>query len=132
MWSRAGYERGSDGRYRNGYRRGHVDCAEGRIDVQMPQVRRVPGYRSKLLEEVKAWLGSVRDAPTAEVGGQTAAEMIARFEAQYPAAMKSFADDLDASLAHLRVPVAHRRYVPTTRLIERSFVEERRRTKVIE
>ena len=57
--------------------------------------------------------------------------MIARFEAQYPAAMKSFADDLAASLAHLRVPVAHRRYVRTTNLIERSFVEESRRTKVI-
>ena len=82
-------------------------------------------------EEVKAWLGSVRDAPTPEVGQQAAAEMIARFEAQYPAAMKSFADDLDASLAHLRVPVAHRRYVRATNLIERSFVEERRRTKVI-
>jgi putative transposase len=303
------YERGSDGRYRNGYRRGHVDCAEGRLEVQVPQVRGVPGYRSKLLEflgdnsevleqlvtemyarglstrdveeaftdatgecilgrsavsevterlweeyetfcardlsefeviylfvdaiyeslrlqggpkeallcawgicedgrrvllhlalgnkeshadwldflrgmvarglvppltmtsdgapgllraleeifprslrircwvhkmrnvldklpnsareEVKAWLSSVRDAPTPEVGRQAAAEMIARFEGQYPAAMKSFADDLDASLAHLRVPVAHRRYVRTTNLIERSFVEERRRTKVI-
>ena len=44
------YERGSDGRYRNGYRPGHVDCAEGRIDVQVPQARGVPGYRSKLLE----------------------------------------------------------------------------------
>lgn len=82
-------------------------------------------------EEVKAWLGSVRDAPTPEVGRQAAAEMIAHFEGQYPAAMKSFADDVDASLAHLRVPVAHRRYVRTTKLIERSFVEERRLTKVI-
>ena len=45
--------------------------------------------------------------------------------------MKSFADDLEASLAHLRLPVAHRKYARTTNLIERSFVEERRRTKVI-
>jgi transposase-like protein len=45
--------------------------------------------------------------------------------------MKSFADDLEASLAQLRLPVAHRKYARTTNLIERSFVEERRRTKVI-
>lgn len=81
--------------------------------------------------EVKAWLSSVRDAPTPEAGREAAAEMIARFEGQYPAAIKSFADDLEASLAHLRLPVAHRKYARTTNLIERSFVEERRRTKVI-
>jgi hypothetical protein len=32
---------------------------------------------------------------------------------------------------HLRVPVNHRRYVRTTNLIERSFLEGRRRTKII-
>jgi len=82
-------------------------------------------------EEVKAWLAAVRDAPTLEAGRQAAAETIARFEREYPAAMKSFADDLDASLMHLRVPPAHRKFVRTTNLIERSFEEERRRTKVI-
>lgn len=82
-------------------------------------------------EEVKAWLVAVRDAPTLEAGRQAAAETIARFEREYPAAMKSFADDLDASLMHLRVPPAHRKFVRTTNLIERSFEEERRRTKVI-
>lgn len=81
--------------------------------------------------EVKAWLNSVRDAPTPEAGREAAAETIARFEEQYPAAMRSFADDLEASLAHLRLPVAHRKYARTTNLIERSFEEERRRTKVI-
>jgi len=45
--------------------------------------------------------------------------------------MQCFAEDLEASLAHLRVPPAHRKFVRTTNLIERSFVEERRRTKVI-
>lgn len=82
-------------------------------------------------EEVKAWLVAVRDAPTPEAGSQAAAETIARFQREYPAAMKSFADDLEASLGHLRVPPAHRKFVRTTNLIERSFVEERRRTKVI-
>jgi len=34
-------------------------------------------------------------------------------------------------LDYLRVPVNHRRCVRTTNLIERSFLEERRRTKII-
>lgn len=45
--------------------------------------------------------------------------------------MVCFQDDLDALLAIHRVPVRHRIRVRTTNLCERSFVEERRRTKVI-
>ena len=45
--------------------------------------------------------------------------------------MACFTDDLDALLAIHRVPVRHRIRVRTTNLAERSFVEERRRTKVI-
>jgi len=98
-------------------------------------VHRMRNVLGKLPEspraEVKAWLTSVRDAPTPQAGRQAAAETIARFEGEYPAAMKSFADDLEASLAHLRLPAARRKYVRTTNLIERSFAEERPRTKVI-
>jgi putative transposase len=81
--------------------------------------------------EVKAWLQAVRDAATLEAGEQTATEVIRRFQGEYPAAMKSFAHDLEASLAHLRLPPGHRKFVRTTNLIERSFAEQRRRTKVI-
>ena len=45
--------------------------------------------------------------------------------------MASLRDDLEASLARLRLPVAHRKYVRTTNLTGRSFLEERRRTKII-
>jgi transposase-like protein len=81
--------------------------------------------------EVKNWLAAVRDAPTLEEGRRKAAQVIEMYEREYPAAMKSFADDLEASLAHLRVPEAHRKFVRTTNLIERAFEEQRRRTKVI-
>jgi transposase-like protein len=81
--------------------------------------------------EVKAWLQAVRDAPTPEAGQRAAAETIAHFQAEYPRAMRCFAEDLEASLAHLRVPPAHRKFVRTTNLIERAFEEQRRRTKVI-
>jgi transposase-like protein len=73
----------------------------------------------------------VREAPTLEQGRQLAAQVIEMYERTYPAAMKSFADDLEASLAHLRAPAAHRKFVRTTNLIERAFEEQRRRTKVI-
>ena len=81
--------------------------------------------------EVKAWLQAVRDAPTPEAGRQAAAETLGHFQQEYPRAMQCLAEDLEASLAHLRVPPGHRKFVRTTNLIERSFVEERRRTKVI-
>lgn len=48
-----------------------------------------------------------------------------------PRPWRVLGDDLEARLHHLRVPINHRRYVRTTNLIERSFLEERRRTKVI-
>jgi putative transposase len=91
--------------------------------------------RSKLpqegAEEVLAHARAVRDAPTHDAGEAQAASLIESFGETYPAAVKSFADDLEASLAHLKLPVRHRINVRTTNLLERSFVEERRRTKVI-
>jgi putative transposase len=90
---------------------------------------------AKLPEEAKpevlAHVRAVRDAPTYEAGQTAAAGVLDRFSNLYPSAMKCFADDLEASLNHLKVPVRHRIHVRTTNLLERSFVEERRRTKVI-
>ena len=40
-------------------------------------------------------------------------------------------DDFEACIAHLRFPVTHRRTIRTTNLLERLFVEERRRLKII-
>jgi putative transposase len=90
---------------------------------------------AKLPEEAKpevlAHVRAVRDAPTYEAGQTAAAGVLERFSSLYPSAMRCFADDLEASLNHLKVPVRHRIHVRTTNLLERSFVEERRRTKVI-
>lgn len=82
-------------------------------------------------QEVKPFLFAVRDAPTHAAGQQAAADVLELFGRKYPSAMASFSEDLEASLAHLQVPAIHRQFVRTTNLIERSFVEERRRTKVI-
>jgi len=81
--------------------------------------------------EVKVHALAIRDAPTLEAGRQAAADVLERYSRLYPSAMASLSDDLEARLNHLRVPINHRRYVRTTNLIERSFLEERRRTKII-
>jgi transposase-like protein len=45
--------------------------------------------------------------------------------------VRCFTDDFEACIAHLRMPVTHRRAIRTTNLLERLFVEERRRLKII-
>jgi putative transposase len=50
---------------------------------------------------------------------------------EFPAAVACFEDDREALFAIHKVPVRHRIRVRTTNLAERSFAEERRRTKVI-
>ncbi len=96
---------------------------------------KLSNIRSKLpaegAEEVLAHVRAVRDAPTLEAGEQAAATVIERFSDRYPAAMACLSDDLEASLAHLRLPVRHRINTRTTNLLERTFEEERRRSKVI-
>jgi hypothetical protein len=46
--------------------------------------------------------------------GQRAKELVNQYKKDFPRAMKSFEDDLEASLAHLYLPAVHRRYVRTT------------------
>ena len=82
-------------------------------------------------QEVKAFLTAVRDAPDYETGKQRATEFVEKYQNQFPRAVSSFTDDLEASLNHLKLPVVHHKFVRTTNLIERSFGEERRRSKVI-
>jgi transposase-like protein len=81
--------------------------------------------------EIKAQLVAIREAANLEQGKQLAALFIRENQRDYPSLVKAFKDDLDALLNVLRVPAAHRKYVRTTNIIERSFEEERRRTKVI-
>lgn len=76
-------------------------------------------------------LQDVRDAADYDTGKQRAAELIEQYKKKLPNAMACFADDLEASLAHLKLPSLHQRMIRTTNLCERAFGEQRRRTKVI-
>lgn len=96
---------------------------------------RLSNIRTKLPDEtageVLAHVYAARDAPTPEAARASADRFVATFGREYPAAVACFQDDLEALLAIHRVPVRHRIRVRTTNLAERSFEEERRRTKVI-
>ncbi len=86
---------------------------------------------SEAIAEVKAHLDAVYRAPTYEAGQKLATEVMGKYRELYPSAMKAFSEDLEACLVHLRCPVVHRKAIRTTNLLERSFEEEKRRTKVI-
>ncbi len=57
--------------------------------------------------------------------------VVADFETELPSAVACFLDDFEACIAHLRMPIGHCRAIRTTNLLERLFVEERRRLKTI-
>lgn len=86
---------------------------------------------SEYASEVKFYLNSIYYAPSKETSLVLAKGFRDKYSRQYPSAVKSFDDDLDACLSHLRCPVKHRKYITSTNLAERSFLEEKRRSKVI-
>ncbi len=81
--------------------------------------------------EVKAAVRAAYYAPTREVAELAAADVLRRYQDRYPSAMRSFQEDLEACWAHLRCPAVHHKRIRTTNLLERAFVEQRRRTKII-
>jgi putative transposase len=81
--------------------------------------------------EFKALVVDMRDAPTRAKAEERRQALVARYQHEFPEACRCLLDDADASLNHLAVPQRHQQYVRTSNLVERAFVEERRRTKVI-
>jgi transposase-like protein len=81
--------------------------------------------------EVKAMIQAAYYAPNQEVARMMAAKVMEAYQSLYPSAMNSFQDDWEACIAYLRCPHVHHKRVRTTNLLERSFGEQRRRTKVI-
>jgi putative transposase len=82
--------------------------------------------------EVKArWWKTFDEARSAGEAHQQLQALIGNYRAAYPSAMAVVERDLDALVTHLRFPSEHRKRIRTTNLLERTFVEVRRRTKVI-
>jgi transposase-like protein len=98
-------------------------------------VHRMRNFAAKVPEsrwhEIKPYLLMIRDAPDLETGQKAVQEFLSKFSKEFPGLCKALTEDLDALLAHLQLPWRLRKFTRTTNLIERSFVEERRRTKTL-
>jgi putative transposase len=89
-------------------------------------------------DAAKADFWAIFDVGDAEAGDDAvavatrqAAGFAATWQARYPAAVACVTDDLASLTVHLRFPPEHWRRVRHSNLIERTFGETRRRTKVI-
>jgi putative transposase len=107
-----------------------------RADEQRCTVHALRCVTAKLPErhhrELKARWWKVFDEAASPAEARRELEAIsADYRASYPSAMAVIERDLDALIAHLRWPSEHRKRIRTTNLLERTFVEVRRRTKVI-
>jgi putative transposase len=88
--------------------------------------------------QVKADFWAVFDVGDAEPGDQAvavarqqAAAFAATWQRRYPSAVACVTDDLASLTVHLRFPAEHWHRIRHSNLIERTFGETRRRTKVI-
>ena len=70
-------------------------------------------------------------APSRKIARELAEGVVADYGTALANAVGCFMDDFEACIAHLRLPMTHRRATRTTNLLERLFVEERRRLKII-
>ena len=84
-----------------------------------------------LWPEFKARATAAYQAPSRKIARELAEGVVADHGAELANAVGCFMDDFEACIAHLRLPMTHRRATRTTNLLERLFVEERRRLKII-
>jgi transposase-like protein len=84
-----------------------------------------------LWPDFKARAQAAYQAPSRAIARDLAAGLVADYERELPSAVACFQDDFEACIVHLRLPVTHRRATRTTNLLERLFLEERRRLKII-
>ena len=111
------------------------ECWPGALE-QRCTVHALRNVTSKLPErhhqEVKArWWKAFDEARSPAEASRELQGIIADYERAYPSAMAVIERDLPALVAHLRFPSEQRKRIRTTNLLERTFVEVRRRTKVI-
>ncbi len=86
----------------------------------------------RLHREVKARYWQVLDDAVSAAEAKAGLLALAGdYRTAYPSAMRVIDDNIDQLVAHLRFPLEHRKRTRSTNLLERTFVEVRRRTKII-
>ena len=106
-------------------------AAEQRCTVHA--LRNIPAkLPERLHREVKARYWQVLDdAVSAAEANAGLLALAGDYRTAYPSAIKTIDDHADQLVAHLRFPLEHRKRTRSTNLLERTFVEVRRRTKII-
>ena len=81
--------------------------------------------REDLWPEFKTRATAPYQAPSRKIGRELAEGVVADYGSDLANAVACFMDDFEACIAHLRLPISHRRATRTTNVLERLFVEER-------
>ena len=112
-----------------------IETCFPRSERQRCLAHRMRNLAAKVPEDVwpefKVRATACYQAPSRAIARDLAEGVVDDFETELPSAAACFMDDFEACIAHPRVPIAHRRATRTTNLLERLFVEERRRLKII-
>lgn len=112
-----------------------IETCFPRSERQRCLAHRLRNLAAKVPEDVwpefKARAIAAYQAPSRAIARELARGVAADFQATLLSAVACFQDDFEACIAHLRMPIPHRRATRTTNLLERLFVEERRRLKII-
>ena len=99
---------------------------------QVHKLRNILAKLPKLAAtQLKPLLQQVFLAPDHATGLRRGRALIARFRDRYSSAMECLEKDLEECLTYLLFPKEHQKRLRTTNLLERTFEESRRRTKVI-
>jgi len=99
---------------------------------QVHKMRNILAKLPRTMEaKMKRLIHQVFHAASYDEGLKRGRALIARFKSRYPSAMACLEEDLEACLVHLKFPKEHWVRIRTTNLLERTFGEGRRRTKVI-
>jgi len=98
-------------------------------------VHRLRNLRSKAPEsqwpEIAIRARACYEAASPALAALLRDDFVKAYGQELPAVVQCFTEDFDACVAHLRFPLRHRKVIRTTNLLERLFLEERRRTKII-
>ena len=96
---------------------------------------KISNIRNKLPEEaIPEVLPEIRSAysqTNLEVARECAVKIIDTYAGKYPSAIKCFEEDFENCIQHMHFPAGHQKHITTTNLLERAFLEQKRRTKII-
>ena len=117
--------------WRPRHHQGDRDLLSARGPAALPGASHAQLGGEDVRPDFKVRAQAAYQAPSRAIARELAAGIVAYYGRKYDSAVACFMDDFEACIAHLRFPVTHRRAIRTTNLLERLFVEERRRLKMI-